>query len=79
MEKIITSIAAGTAPDVIRFGYAPRFASKGMLIPLDEYIHGPDGVDLMNILTELSMPATYGMVKFMAYLTISFLMAFFTT
>jgi len=46
MEKIITSIAAGTAPDVIRFGYAPRFASKGMLIPLDEYIHGPDGVDL---------------------------------
>ncbi|MDI3525609.1 sugar ABC transporter substrate-binding protein [Thermatribacter velox] len=46
MEKIITSIAAGTAPDVIRFGYAPRFASRGMLVPLDDFINGPDGLDL---------------------------------
>ena len=46
MEKIITSINAGTAPDVIRFGYAPRFASRGMIIPLDEYIKGRDGIKL---------------------------------
>lgn len=46
MEKVITSISAGTAPDVIRFGYAPRFASRGMLVPLDKYIHGPDGINL---------------------------------
>lgn len=46
MEKIITSITAGTAPDVIRFGYAPCFASRGMIIPLDEYIKGRDGIKL---------------------------------
>ena len=46
MEKIITSIAAGMSPDVIRFGYAPRFASKGMLTPLDDYIKGRDGIKL---------------------------------
>ncbi len=46
MEKIVTSIAAGTAPDVIRFGYVPRFASRGMIVPLDDYIQGPDGIDL---------------------------------
>ncbi len=41
MEKIVTSIAAGTAPDVIRFGYVPRFARR-YCVPLDDYIHGPE-------------------------------------
>ena len=45
MEKVVTSISAGTAPDVIRFGFAPRFAAKGMLAPLDEYIEGADGIN----------------------------------
>lgn len=51
MEKIITSILSGTSADVIRFGFAPRFAARDMIIPLDDYINGPDGIDLNNYVT----------------------------
>lgn len=45
-DKIITAIAMGNPPDVARYSFTARFASKGVLVNLDEYIAGPDGVDL---------------------------------
>ncbi len=44
-EKILTSAVAGTLPDVCRYIGAPRFASRGLLIPLEQFIEGPDGID----------------------------------
>jgi len=44
-EKILTAAAAGTLPDACRYAFAPRFASKGLLMPLEEFIEGPDGID----------------------------------
>lgn len=44
-EKILTAAAAGTLPDAIRYGYVGRFASRGVLLPLEEFIKGPDGID----------------------------------
>jgi multiple sugar transport system substrate-binding protein len=38
MEKVITSVAAGTAADAIRYTYVPDFASKGMILPLDDFM-----------------------------------------
>lgn len=45
--KLDTLFAGGELPDVIRveLGHVPRQIVKGMLLPLDEYIAGPDKVD----------------------------------
>ena len=45
MEKILTSVAGGIPPDCVRYGYTPRLAKRGVIIPLDEYINGPNGID----------------------------------
>ncbi len=44
-EKILTASIAGTLPDAARYSFAPRYASRGLLLPLDEFIYGPDGID----------------------------------
>lgn len=44
-EKILTSSIAGTLPDAVRYGFVARFASRGLLMPLEEFIKGPNGID----------------------------------
>lgn len=45
MEKILTSAIAGTLPDACRYSFAPQFASKGLLMPLIQFIEGENGID----------------------------------
>ena len=44
-EKVLTSSVTGTLPDGVRYGFVARFASKGLVMPLDEFIEGPNGID----------------------------------
>ena len=48
-DKLITAMAAGTAPDVVRMDiiWVPEFASIGALLELDEFIER-DNIDLNN-------------------------------
>jgi len=48
-DKLITFMAAGTAPDVVRMDiiWVPEFASMGALLELDDYIKR-DGINLDN-------------------------------
>jgi ABC-type glycerol-3-phosphate transport system substrate-binding protein len=50
MNKLIVSAAASTLPDLIHVGdgqYSP-LARAGILLPLDDLINGPDGLDLAD-------------------------------
>jgi len=53
-ERILTQIAAGTAPDIFYVGseWAPRFMSEGVLLPLDGYITAEDKADFVPALLD---------------------------
>lgn len=46
-NRIRLSVAGGIAPDVMRMGNegGPQWIKRGMTLPLDRYIDGPDGID----------------------------------
>jgi len=58
MEKILTSVVAGTAPDAVRYAYTPRLASRGLIEPLDEYIENDPDFDINEYI-----PTTFGPVR----------------
>lgn len=58
MEKILTSVVAGTAPDAVRYGYTPRLAYRGLLEPLNEYIENDPDFDIDEYI-----PTTFGPVR----------------
>ncbi len=59
--RLLTQIAAGDAPDVMHIGddAVPMFVDKGALVPLDDYIKGPTGVDLKMYLPGVLAPGQY--------------------
>lgn len=67
-SRLLLSHAGGIAPDVMRQGITSggaRFVQKGMNLPLDEFMDGPDGIDRSDFIPILWAPLrangkTYG-------------------
>ncbi len=59
--KIVTLYAAGEAPDVVRDvnAFLGLHAAKGMMRSLDEFLPGPDGVDMSDFLPFQFQPVAY--------------------
>ncbi|MBZ0302827.1 MAG: ABC transporter substrate-binding protein [Anaerolineae bacterium] len=60
MDKVITSAAAGALPDMLHVGDGqyPPLARNGILLPLDDLINGPNGINL----DEYSAPVYRGVL-----------------
>lgn len=60
MNKVISSAAAGALPDMLHIGDGqyPPLARNNLLLPLDDLIAGPSGIDL----SEYSLPVYRGVL-----------------
>lgn len=64
--KLLAQLAAGTAPDIFQNGDGDvaRYVLEGAVEPLDDYINGPDGLDMSVFLPGI---ADFGVVNGQTY------------
>ena len=69
MNKLIVSAAASTLPDLIHVGDGqyPPLARAGILLPLDDLINGPDGLDLADYFSPIERGRLDGTMYQLAY------------